>query len=149
MATADVWMGASLLTDDRTEHFSAAETNVIKALSLAPDHAVAHSILGAVYIHTNRAVQGIAECKHALLLDRNLAHAHSAIGFAKYMTGQSAETEGHILEAFRLSPRDMRAYQWMHFVGIAKVQLGANAEAAAWLRRSIEANRNFPLPILS
>jgi hypothetical protein len=30
-------------------------------------------------------------------------------------------------------------------VGIAKVQLNADTEALAWLRRSIEANRNFPL----
>ena len=31
------------------------------------------------------------------------------------------------------------------FAGLAKLQLGADAEAVAWLRRSIEANRNFPL----
>jgi tetratricopeptide (TPR) repeat protein len=144
MATVDGMIGASLLTDDRTARLSAAETNVIKALSLAPDHAQAHLRLGGVYIFTNRAAQGIAECEHALLLDRNLAGAHSAIGLAKYILGQAAETEGHILEAFRLSPRDMRANQWMHFVGMAKIQLGADAEAVAWLRRSIEANRNFP-----
>jgi tetratricopeptide (TPR) repeat protein len=70
---------------------------------------------------------------------------HCAIGLAKYFMGQPAETEGHILEAFRLSPRDMIAYLWMYFVGAAKLQLGADAEAVAWLRRSIEANRNFPV----
>jgi tetratricopeptide (TPR) repeat protein len=144
MAVVDGMIGASLMTDDRTARFSAAETNVIKALSLAPDHAVAHLRLGGAYIFTNRAAQGIAECEHALLLDRNLADAHSVIGLAKYFMGQSAETEGHILEAFRLSPRDLKANQWMHFVGIAKIQLGADTEAVAWLRRSIEANRNFP-----
>ena len=32
----------------------------------------------------------------------------------------------------------------MMFVGIAKLQLGADAEAVAWLRRGIEANRNYP-----
>jgi hypothetical protein len=32
----------------------------------------------------------------------------------------------------------------MHTVGLAKIQLGADAKAAGWLRRSIEANRNFP-----
>jgi TolB-like protein len=145
IATVDLRMESSLLTDDRTACFSAAETNVIKALSLAPDHAVAHLTLGAVYIFTNRATQGIAECEHALLLDRNLASAHGSIGLAKYLMGQPAETEGHILEAFRLSPRDMRSYLWMYFVGAAKVQLGADAEAVAWLRRSIEANRNSPV----
>ncbi len=144
MAAVDGMIGASLMTDDRTARFSAAETSVITALSLAPDHAKAHLGLGKVYIFTNRVVLGIAECEHALLLDRNLADAHSAIGLAKYFMGQSAETEDHILEAFRLSPRDLRAHQWMHFVGIAKIQLGADAEAVTWLRRSIEANRNFP-----
>ena len=50
-----------------------------------------------------------------------------------------------ILEAFRLSPRDIFAHRWMHFVGMAKIQMGADAEAAGWFRRSIEANRNSPL----
>ena len=67
------------------------------------------------------------------------------IGFAKFYLGRAAETEGHILEAFRLSPRDIDAYRWMRFVGVAKLQLGADAEAVGWLRRSIEANRNHPL----
>jgi hypothetical protein len=30
-------------------------------------------------------------------------------------------------------------------VGRAKLQLGLDAEAVVWLRRSIEANRNYPL----
>ena len=46
--------------------------------------------------------------------------------------------------AIRASPRDIAAHQWMHTVGLAKIQLGADAKAAGWLRRSIEANRNFP-----
>lgn len=33
----------------------------------------------------------------------------------------------------------------MHYIGVAKIQLRADAEAVSWLRRSIEANRNFPL----
>ena len=33
----------------------------------------------------------------------------------------------------------------MTAVGSAKILLGADAEAAAWLRRSIEANRNFAI----
>jgi tetratricopeptide (TPR) repeat protein len=33
----------------------------------------------------------------------------------------------------------------MMFVGFAKLQLGAYAEAVGWLRRSNEANRNFPM----
>jgi TolB-like protein/class 3 adenylate cyclase len=145
LASADLGMGATMLTDHRTALLSAAEANVIKALSLTPDHAVAHLVLGVVYIYTNRAAQGIAECKQALVLNPNLADAHAAIGWGKCSMGQAGETEGHVLEALRLSPRDIRAYSWMHSVGRAKIQLGADAEAAAWLRRSVETNRNSPL----
>jgi len=137
--------GALLFSDDQAARLSAAETNAIKALSLAPEFASAHCTLGFIYTFTNRAVQAIAECEHALLLDRNLADAHSVIGLAKYFMGRAAETEGHVLKAFRLSPRDLRTYTWMYHVCAAKVQLGADAEAVAWLRRSIEANRNFPM----
>jgi len=132
------------MTEDPAACFSEAETNVTKALSLAPADAAAHLVLGEVYNFTNRATQGIAECEHALRLDRNLAAAHTAIGMAKIFLGRPAETERHVLEAFRLSPRDIFAHVWMFVIGQAKIQLGANAEAADWLRRSIEANRNFP-----
>ena len=96
---------------------------------------------------TKRATQGIAECEHTLALDRNLAGAHSAIAFAKIFSGRAEETEFHILEALRLSPRDAIAYAWMSFAGDAKNHLGSSEEAVAWFRRSIEANRNFPLAI--
>jgi len=138
-------LGANLMSDDWTVHFVAAEAVLIRVLSLAPNHARAHSILGLVQSCTNRAVQGIAECERALALDHNLADAHAFIGLAKFFLGRSEETEAHIREALRLSPRDIHAYRWMQFVGIAKGQIGADAEAVEWLRRSIEANRNFPL----
>jgi tetratricopeptide (TPR) repeat protein len=64
---------------------------------------------------------------------------------AKYFAGRAGETEAHVREALRLSPRDVVTYRWMLFVGIAKSQLGLDADAVIWLRRSIEANRNFPL----
>jgi TolB-like protein len=145
MADVDFILGAGLLTDDRAARCSAAETNAIKALSLAPDHAVAHLVLGGAYIFSNRAAQGVAECEQALALNRNLASAHGSIGIAKFFMGRAAETEGHVLEAFRLSPRDIFAYRWMRAAGWAKILLGADAEAVGWLRRSIEANRNFPI----
>jgi tetratricopeptide (TPR) repeat protein len=94
---------------------------------------------------TNRAAQGIAECERALVLNPNIADVHGAIGMGKFLVGQAAETEGNILEALRLSPRDIGAYWWMYCVGRAKIQLSAYAEAVGWLRRSIEANHNFPL----
>jgi TolB-like protein/Tfp pilus assembly protein PilF len=144
-AQVDVVTGANFLTDDRVARLAAAETTLIKALSMAPRHARAHMALGIVKILTNREAQGIAECEQALALDRNLANAHANIGVAKYFMGRGAETEAHVQEAFRLSPRDTLAFRWMWFVGIAKLLLSADAEAIVWLRRSVEANRNHPL----
>ena len=145
LAYVDVSTGADLLTDNRAGLLSAAEKNAIKALSLSPNNATAHLILGYAYIFTDRAAQGIAECERALALNSNLASAHGAIGMAKMYMGHAAETEGHILEAFRLSPRDIAAYWWTYCVGMAKLQLCADAEAADWLRRSIEIDRNYHL----
>ena len=145
MANLDMIVGVALLTDDRPARFSAAEANAIKALFLAPDDASAHFILGCVYMFTNRVAQGLAECEQALVFNPNMADAYAARGLAKFLMGRAAETEGHILEALRLSPRDTFANWWMHCLARAKIQLGADAEAVDWLRRSIEANRNFPL----
>jgi TolB-like protein len=144
-ALCDTSIGGGYLTDDnRAAGFAAAEAVSTKALSLAPDNAIAHMVLGIVHILSNRAAQGISECEQALALDRNLADAHACIGWAKYLLGRGMETEAHIHEALRLSPRDIGAFRWMIFAGIAKSQLGADAETVTWLRRSIEANRNVP-----
>jgi tetratricopeptide (TPR) repeat protein len=141
----DASIGAMLFSDDRTERFRSAEAASTKAISLAPDLAVAHFALGVVYIITNRAALGIAECEQALALDGNLADAHALVGLGKTYLGRPVETESHIQEALRLSPRDIFAFRWMTFVGAAKLLLGADTEAVEWLRRSIEANRNLPL----
>jgi tetratricopeptide (TPR) repeat protein len=71
-----------------------------------------------------------------------LAYAHAHIGLAKLYLGRGGETEAHIEQALRLSPRDTVVYIWTLFVGIAKFWHGADAEAIVWLRQSLEANRN-------
>jgi TolB-like protein/class 3 adenylate cyclase len=145
-ASADAIAGVLLFVTDPAAAFLAAEAKVTKALSLVPDDARGHMTLGLVYIYAKRAAQGIAECEHALALDRNLASAHSTIGMGKIYIGRPEETEAHISEALRLSPRDTTAYSWMTTVGIAKNHLGLYDQAVPWCRRAIEANRNFPQP---
>jgi TolB-like protein/class 3 adenylate cyclase len=145
VAIVDVTFGPGFLADDRAMRLASAEAAATKALSLDPSHAMAHLLLGVVKIFTNRGSQGIAECERALMLDRNLADAHAWIGIGKYSIGRGAETEAHIHEALRLSPLDILAFRWMWILGLAKFQLNADAEAAAWMRRSLEANRNQPI----
>jgi len=143
-AVADAIGGASSFVTDPMAALAAAEAKLTKALSLAPDHALGHMLLGFVDIMTKRAVEGIAECEHALALDRNLAFAHHNIGFGKIFIGRAEEMDAHIGEALRLSPRDTMAYSWMTNAGLAKNHIGNWEQAVAWFRRSIEANRNYP-----
>ena len=144
-ARGDALAGALLFVPDPTAAFAAAEAKLTQALSSLPDHPRAHLSLGIVYILTKRAAQGIAECEHALALDRNLALAHAIIGVGKVYIGRAEDTEAHVGEAMRLSPRDTNAYIWLHYAGFAKINLGLDDQAVAWFRRAIAANRNYPI----
>ena len=142
-ATVHTTIGAALMGSDSVAHFSKAEAALTEALSRNPQHPTAHLTLGAVYIFTGRAAQGIAECEHALALDRNIATAHAFIGLAKRSIGRDEEVEAHVNEALRISPRDNFAFWWMNWVGFAKLRLDEFADAATWFRRAIENNRNY------
>ena len=145
-AGADTVEGASSFVTDPMAAFAAAEAKLTKALSSVPDHARGHMTLGHVDIYTKRAAQGIAECEHALALDRNLAAAHALIGLGKIFVGRAEETEAHVGEA--AAPQSAR-YQCPcldDFRGRREAHLGSYEQAAAWFRRAIEANRNYPIP---
>jgi tetratricopeptide (TPR) repeat protein len=143
-ASAEALAAAYFFVSDLSAVFAAAEAKLTRALSSVPDHARGHIWLGLVEIFTKRAVEGIAECEHALALDRNLAHAHATIGFGKIFIGRAQETEAHIAAALRLSPRDTLAYAWMTHASMADLHLGSFEQTVAWCRRAIEANRNYP-----
>jgi len=78
-------------------------------------------------------------------VDPNLAEARALMGSALAYMGRAQEAEAHVLEALRLSPRDAMIFEWFLVAGSAKMLLGEFAEASAWLRKSIDANRNRPL----
>ncbi len=93
--------------------------------------------------HTKRQAQGVAECERALALNPNLASARAEIGLAKVYEGRAEETEGHELEALRISPQDNDANVWVAYIAVGKLNLGADADAVALFRRSMDINRNY------
>jgi TolB-like protein/class 3 adenylate cyclase len=129
-ARVDQLTGSQQLVADSAAAFAEAETKLTQALSQVPDHARGHMTLGTVYIWTKRTALGLAECEHALTLDRNLAQAHASIGWAKYFMSRFQETKAHIEEALRLSPRDPLSCTWLAAVGTAKLSLELHEEAA-------------------
>ena len=143
-AYVDTMKASLYAADDRAARLAAAETALTTALSLAPEHPSAHLFLGLVQIQTNRALHGIASCEQALAHDRNLAPAHAMIGLAKYRIGRSEETEDHIQEAMRLSPRDSFVAAWLSIAGDAKLFLGDDEAAVSRLRGALSLNRNNP-----
>jgi TolB-like protein len=147
-ATVNDVVGSGHMTDDPRPFMAAAETALSKALAAAPHHARAHCLMGMVLCSTNRASRGIDELERALAIDPNLAIARGFMGLAHVFIGRADETEAHVLEALRLSPRDAFVYLWFLNVGYAKMCLGQYEEALLWLRKSIDANRNNPWAFL-
>ena len=119
----------ALSVADRTERLSIAEMRLTRALSLAPDHVMAHFNLGCVYMYSMRPGRALAEFERALALDRNCAVAHGYIGAVKIFLGRAEETEAHVQEALRLSPRDPLAMHCLAWAGVAKLYLGCDEEA--------------------
>jgi TolB-like protein len=144
-AFADTMLAVSgFAADERAKRFATAEAAASRGLLLAPNHTFAHVAMSFVLGFTNRIERAIAECERALALDRNFAWAHAIIGLHKLHLDRAEETEAHVLEALRLSPRDANAFAWFAIVGFAMDWLCRYDEAITWQRRSIEANGNFP-----
>ena len=68
------------------------------------------------------------------------------IGIAKVFSGRGEETDAHILDAFRISPRDRSGSGYAWIAGSAKSFLGRDEEAVGWLSQSIDLNPNVPVP---
>jgi TolB-like protein/class 3 adenylate cyclase/Tfp pilus assembly protein PilF len=131
--------------DHNIEELASAEALALQVLAREPRNPMARVCTGLILLFSKRAEQSIAELQQALALDPNLAFVHAQIGFAKCVLGRPEETQAHVLDAMRLSPRDVRAYIWCDFMGIAKLLQGQDAEALAWFRRSLESNRTYPV----
>jgi len=146
LAMAHANIVGNFLTDDRAAHLAAGEVAAMKALKLAPLNARAHAALGNIYRSSYRPMQAISELEQAMNIDRNLVFASGLIGVAKIAVGRAEEVENHIANAIRVSPKDFMMHAWCVVAGAAKLFLGRDEEAIAWLQRSIEANRSYPLP---
>ena len=143
VGTVDTIVGVGLV-DNPASTLAAAEASLAKALKAAPNHAFAHRMMGMLLCQTNRVSRGIEELERALAIDPNLARARANVGVAQAYLGRAAETEAHVLEALRMSPRDAYVFLWLMQVGFAKACLGEHEEAVSWMRKSVDANRNNP-----
>jgi predicted Zn-dependent protease len=103
MDMLDAW---TYQIDDPRPLMVAAEAKLSEALAAAPNNPRVHYQMGQVLCATNRAARGIEEYERALALDPNLAAARGAMGVTHVFIGRAEDTEAHVREAMRLSPRD-------------------------------------------
>lgn len=144
-ARVETGLGSTFVDETRWKHFAEAEPILTSVLAAEPSNATAHLFLGIVLVQTKRVAAGIAECERALTLDRNMANALGVIAYAKQLIGRAEETETYVKEAERLSPRDIFAFRWLNSAGVSKLLLADWPSAVTWLRRCIEANRNYSI----
>jgi tetratricopeptide (TPR) repeat protein len=134
------------MTDNPDPHISAAETFFERALEIAPGHAFARQWMGILLSSTKRIERGVAELKHALQLDPNLAAARAQLSSVQMFIGRAEEADRGLVEALRLSPRDMLVPAWLSDMGTSKALLGKHEEALTWFGRSIDSNRRAWMP---
>ena len=67
------------------------------------------------------------------------------IAYGKQLLGQFDQSVLHVEEAERISPRDITAFRWKNIAGVSKLLLGEDPAAVRWLRRCVEANRNYSI----
>jgi TolB-like protein/class 3 adenylate cyclase len=132
-------------SDNRAEQIAAAERAVSKALALAPNSAAVHFSRGILLFAMRLPELALREHELAIGLDRNFAKAHVNIGLMKLYLGRARETEAHVAQAIRLSPRDPYLSQWLFIIGLADLYLGKNVRAVNYLQQSVQLHPNWHL----
>jgi TolB-like protein len=143
LADAHMWEVNMYMSDNRAEQTRIAEAAALQALSLAPGSANVRCSHGTVLWAMGMPDRALREFELAIAIDRNLAVAHAYSGFMKFYLGRFAETEAHVAEALRLSPRDPLLFHWRYFVGSADLCLGRTVRAVSALRHSVELNSQW------
>ncbi|MEI8702513.1 adenylate/guanylate cyclase domain-containing protein [Mesorhizobium sp. ISC15] len=137
-ADAHAWLAMShhfawaYWLDAPERHHSLALAAAWRAVSLDPENAVAHAILGDVLIYDGKPDEGAAELATALRVNPNHADAWAFLGQLKAFEGKAIEGIGHLRHAIRLNPHPPGWYYWL--LGLAQYAAGQYADAVETLR---------------
>ena len=105
-------MGLVVLGRSAGSHRSLALAAAQSAVSLDPENAVAHAILGYVLMHEGESDSGAAELTTALQINPNHADGWSFLGVMKVGEGRAAEGIDCLRKAFRLNPHSPGWCSW-------------------------------------
>jgi tetratricopeptide (TPR) repeat protein len=118
---------------EATEHHqSLALAAARRAVSLDPENAVGHAILGDILIYSGKPEEGAVELAAALRINPNHADAWAFLGQLSAFEGRAAEGIEHLRNALRLNPHPPGWYYWL--LGLAQYAAHQYADAVETLR---------------
>ena len=116
-------VGANFFVTEPTAAFAAAEAKLAKALPRSRTMRAHICTWDLDDIFTNRAAKGIAECERALAARPKSRRGPRMDRAWQDFRRRAEETEAHVLEALRISPRDTSPTSGCIIAGIAKISL--------------------------
>jgi tetratricopeptide (TPR) repeat protein len=103
-----------------------------RSVSLDPENAGAHAILGYVLFLDGKPAAGAPELTTALQLNPNYSDAWVFLGVMKAFEGGAVESINHLRNAFHLNPHPPGWYYWN--LGLVQYLAGSYEDAAETLR---------------
>jgi tetratricopeptide (TPR) repeat protein len=140
--------GASLLREAagllQAGRLDAAEPLVRRAITLAPENADAHNLLGAILDQQGKAQAAEREYRTALRLNPKAAGAFANLGVLLARTNRPSEAVQAFESAMRLAPAHPQA---SFNLGLTLYQLNRPEEAAKWLEVAARVSPDRPEPL--
>jgi adenylate cyclase len=119
---------------------------VSRALAVDANAYAAHHAKADVLVTQKRFEEAIVEEDRSLALNPSFVSAYSGLAIASSLLGRPQEAVEHADKAMRLSPRDPLLYVFYLEKGFALSLLQQDDQAIEWLRRSVAAAPQYPVP---
>ena len=131
LAMSHLW-GWSYWGEPPEPHRSLALAAAQRAVSLDPENAGAHAILGYALIHDRKPDESAADLTRALQINPNHADAWQFLGVMKALEGRAIEGIDDLRKALRLNPHPPGWYYW--HLGLVQYAAGRYDDAVETLR---------------
>jgi TolB-like protein/Tfp pilus assembly protein PilF len=148
---AQSWLAAALtarvldsMASTPAADIARAEDLAERAVAASPRSLPARFAKAQVLRAQHRYDEAISEYETVIALNRNWAHAHSHLGWCKFMTGSIEELISAQEQAIRLSPRDPQICLFYSRVGCAHLLQSRTDEALFWCERARSAAPAHP-----
>jgi TolB-like protein/Flp pilus assembly protein TadD len=133
------------MTGTATADITRAERLAERALAASPRSSVAHFAKGQVLRAQDRFDEAIPEYETVIALNRNWAHAHSHLGWCRFVTGAIEALIPSQEQAIRLSPRDPQIGLFYFRIGFGHLLQSRLGEAIVWCEKARSAAPAAPI----